>query len=179
MGITSIVRGLVGGVVAPEVAISSDQNSPRPPLPYWTVKVLSIRSVGSDAYSQGVTNAGLQTVSGVREATVEVQRFGAGSHEACFEFANMLSARSVLDTWSAQDVVVYDVGDVANVPYKLDGSSLEPRGAVDVSIRFGTELLDNVGAIETVDIEAKYVTDQTLNMENTNEDLTETITVVI
>ena len=81
-----------------------------------------------------------------------------------------LSKQTVRDAWRVAKIAAYDVGDVLNVPYKLDNSQLEPRSSVDIFIRFGTSLNDDVSAIETVQTEVKF---------DSKPDLTETLTVVL
>lgn len=150
----TLLKALVGA----ETLVFADQNAPRPPLPYWTLRLSAQRKVGDDAYSQGVDTNGDQLVSGVREITVQVQRFGPDSDVKCADLRDNLSRTTVLEEWQRQKIALYDLGDVLNVPYKLDNSQLEPRSSVDLFVRFGTELLDRVGAIETVATTAGYVT---------------------
>ena len=75
--------------------------------------------------------------------------------------------------------VVFDIGDVQNVPILRDDSNFEQQASVDIFIRYGTELLDRVGVIEQVDTAAEYVTSQEKNLIDTNADLAQTISVVL
>jgi hypothetical protein len=177
--ISQIVHQLISDLVTPEVLIFADQNAPRPPLPYWTIRLSTQRLVGKDSYSQGVDNNGDQAVSGVREITVQVQRLGENSVDFCADLRDSLSRTTVNETWQVEKIALYDVGDVLNIPYKLDNSQLEPRASIDLFIRFGTEILDRVGWVETVETNANYVTNQSLDIEETNLDLAETIVVVL
>ena len=170
---------LIKAQIGSETLIFADQNAPRPPLPYWTLRLAAQRAVGEDAYSQGVDANGDQLVSGVREITVQVQRFGPDSDVACSDLRDNLSRTTVSEAWQIEKIALYDVGDVLNVPYKLDNSQLEPRASVDLFVRFGTELLDRVGVIETVETSAGYVTNQTLGFDEVNPDLAEVITAVV
>lgn len=147
---------LIKDLVGAEVLIFSDQNSPRPPLPYWTMKVGSSRRVGSDAHSSGVDVAYQETVKGVRESTIQLQRIGTDSFTKCTDIQDLLSKTSVMEKWRLAKIALYNTGDVTNVPYKLDNSQLEPRSSLDLFVRFGTSLLDVVGAIDTVSMEAKF-----------------------
>lgn len=179
MTVKATLYTLVKALIGAETLVFADQNAPRPPLPYWTIRLAAQRAVGEDAYSQGVDANGDQTVSGVREITVQVQRFGPDSDVACADLRDNLSRTTVSETWQVQKIALYDVGDVLNVPYKLDNSQLEPRASVDLFVRFGTELLDRVGWIDTVEMDAGYVTNQTQGFDETNPDLAEVITVVL
>jgi hypothetical protein len=179
MTVKATLYTLVKALIGAETLVFADQNAPRPPLPYWTIRLAAQRAVGEDAYSQGVDANGDQTVSGVREITVQVQRFGPDSDVACADLRDNLFRTTVSETWQVQKIALYDVGDVLNVPYKLDNSQLEPRASVDLFVRFGTELLDRVGWIDTVEMDAGYVTNQTPGFDDPNLDLAEVITVVL
>lgn len=179
MAIKDTLYTLVKALVGAETLIFADQNAPRPPLPYWTLRLSAQRKIGEDAYGQGVDVNGDQLVSGVREITVQVQRVGENSDALCADLRDNLSRTTVLEEWQRQKIALYDLGDVLNVPYKLDNSQLEPRASVDLFVRFGTELLDRVGVIETVNVSAGVVTNQTLVFDEANPDLAETVTVVL
>lgn len=179
MTVKSTLHTLIQAVIGAETLVFADQNAPRPPLPYWTLRLSAQRKVGDDAYSQGVDANGDQLVSGVREITVQVQRFGPDSDVACADLRDNLSRTTIMEAWQRQKIALYDVGDVLNVPYKLDNSQLEPRASVDLFVRFGTELLDRVGWIDTVEMDAGYVTNQTQGFDEPNLDQAEVITVVL
>lgn len=179
MSVKDTLYTLLKASVGSETLVFADQNAPRPPLPYWTLRLSAQRQVGKDSYSQGVDDSGDQLVSGVREITVQVQRIGTDSDVSCADLRDNLSKTTVLEEWQRQKIALYDLGDVLNVPYKLDNSQLEPRASVDLFVRFGTELLDRVGVIETVNVSAGVVTNQTLVFDEANPDLAETVTVVL
>lgn len=142
---------LIKATIGAEVLVFADQNTPRPPLPYWTMRLTVQRAVGSDTYGQGVSALGDQLVMGTREATVMLQRYGADSDVKCGDFRDELSKVTVQNAWQLAKIALYDKGDVKNIPYLLDNSQLEPRANLDLFVRFGTELLDRVGEIAQVD----------------------------
>lgn len=171
----TLVKALVGA----ETLVFADQNAPRPALPYWTIRVQVQRAVGGDYYSQGVTNDGDQQVDGVREATIQVQRIGADSDLKVAELRDNLSKTTALEQWQLKDLALYDTGDVQNVPFPLDKSQLEPRASVDLFVRFGSKILDRVGAIEVVSVAAGYETVSLTPEFDANPDLAQDITVVL
>lgn len=170
MALEDTIYSLVKDLVGSETVIFADQNASRPPLPYWTLQLQINRQLGQATQSQGVTNDGDLEISGVREATVKLQRLGAGSMQACIDLRDNASRVTVLEKWQIQKIALYNVGEVQNIPFKLDNSQLEPRAAVDLFIRYGTSLMDRVGVIETVEIAASY---------EGKPDLSETVTVVL
>lgn len=179
MTVKATLYTLVKALIGAETLVFADQNAPRPPLPYWTLRLSAQRQVGKDSYSQGVDDNGDQLVSGVREITVQVQRIGTDSDVSCADLRDNLSRTTILEEWQRQKIALYDVGDVLNVPYKLDNSQLEPRASVDLFVRFGTELLDRVGVIDTVETSAGFVTNQTPGLNEADPDLAEVVTVVL
>ena len=155
---------LIKARVGSEVLVFSDQNSPRPPAPYWTMRVQSQRRLGKEYYSQGVTDLGDQTILGTREATVAIQRIGPDSDIKCQTLVDELAKTTVIETWQAQKICVYETGDVLNISTTLDNSTIEPRAAVDLFIRFGASLNDTVGIIDTVNSTGS--TDQLIDTDN-------------
>lgn len=141
---------LLKSVIGAETVIWSDQNSPAPALPYWSMRIQSVRKIGDGYYSQGVTELGDQTILGVREATVAVQRLGTDSDLKCQELVDNLQKTTVSDAFAKQKINCYETGDVMNVSQLMDKTIIEPRAAVDLFIRFGSSISDNVSAIETV-----------------------------
>lgn len=141
---------LIKAAIGSETLIFSDQNSPRPALPYWTMRVQSFRKLGDDYISQGVTELGDQTITGVREATIAIQRYGNDSDLFCQNLVDTLQKTTVNESWQLQDISCYETGDVLNISTTLDKSVIEPRAAVDLFIRFGANIIDNVGIIDNV-----------------------------
>lgn len=155
---------LIKASIGTETLVFSDQNAPRPSLPYWTMRVQSFRRLGSENYSQGVTNDGDQTITGTREATIAIQRYGDNSDIACQGLVDTLQKTTVQEAWQQQDISCYETGDVLNISTTLDKSVIEPRAAVDLFVRFGASIIDNVGAIDTVVNTGQ--TDQAIDEEN-------------
>lgn len=179
MSLHSDLQELIAARVDGETVIFADQNAPRPSLPYWTIRVGVARRLGREHFSQGVDVNLDQTVSGVREVTVQVQRHGYESEQKAMDLRDSLFLTTVNEAWQLKKLSLYNAGDVQNIPFRLDNSQLEPRASLDLFVRFGAVLKDNVGAIETVEIATEYVTNQGLNLEVTNPDLDETVTIVL
>jgi len=142
--------------LAGETVIWADQNSPRPALPYWTMRLNVIPTLGSAGYSQGATVDGDQTIYRTNEATLALQRFGTDSEIKCHALKSDLDRMTVIAAWRAKKIACFNTGPVNNITLKLDNSTMEPRAAVDLFIRFGTRVLDRVGIIDTVRIEGEY-----------------------
>jgi hypothetical protein len=136
-----------------ETLIHGDGNAPRPALPYVSMKVMSMRRVKNDWYSEDIGLDGLQTVKGDREFTLSFQRFGNDSVEALDTLANKLRLTTVIDKFNNAKLPIVMAEDVVDVAALLDKSQIEPRASLDVFMRLKSVLTDNVGYIDTVDIE--------------------------
>jgi hypothetical protein len=169
------IYGIIAPLVAPEPVIWADQNAPRPSGAYWTLRLNARRSLGTDEYSQGVNDDGELTIDGVREETLTVQRIGPSAQDYVCDFRDDMSRVTVLDQWRAADMVVYDLGAVGFIPFRMDNDHIEPRAAVDLFIRYGVRTLDEVGTIQDVQIGTEVATDSTL--PNYDPDLAGTIDV--
>jgi hypothetical protein len=179
MSLKSSLYTLLKAVIGSETVVFADQNSPRPALPYWTIKVSVQRGIGIDSMSQGVDISGNMTIKGVREATVHLQRIGTGAIDSCTDLRDNLAKVTVHEQWQAANISIYDIGDVQDIPFPLDNSQLEARAVLDIFVRCGTSLLDNVGIIETVEADGDYITNAELDMTEINPDLAQEITVVL
>lgn len=163
--IYTLVSALAGG----ERVIWSDQNSPRPALPYWTIKLNAMPMLGSAEYGQGVTSTGHQTIWRTNQATLEVQRFGSDSEIKCHALRSDMDRMTVREAWGLKRISCYDSGSVNNLAIKLDNSTMEPRAGVDLFLRFGSTVTDRVGIIETVVTTGEY-------QPTESEDLAQVIT---
>jgi hypothetical protein len=161
---------LLKATIGAETLVFADQNAPRPPLPYWTMRLTVQRAIGSHPYSQGTTDLGDLTIMGTREATVMVQRYGDDSDTKCPDLRDEFSKTSIMESWQLAKIALYDIGDVKNIPFPLDKSQLEPRASLDLFVRFGTELIDRVGIIEQVDMTGTF---------DGNVELIQTVSVVL
>jgi hypothetical protein len=136
-----------------ETLIWADGNSPRPALPYVAMKVMGIRRINGDWRSESVGSDGLQTVKGDREFTLNIQRFGTDSVESLSTLADKLRLTTNIEKFNTAKLPIIDAEDVVDVAALLDNSQIEPRASLDVFLRLKSSLTDNVGYIDTVEIE--------------------------
>lgn len=154
-GLKADIYALVSALADAQV-IWADQNSPRPALPYWTMRINTIPTLGSAEYAQGVSNDGDQTIWRVNQATVALQRYGVDSEIKCHALKSDLDKTTVREAWSLRQLACYDTGPVNNISTKLDNATIEPRAAMDLFVRFGSRVVDRVGIIDTVMVEGQY-----------------------
>lgn len=148
---------VIKGVIGSETLVFAEQNAPRPALPYWTIKLQSIRSTKGDYYSQGVDNTGNQKIRGTRDLTVAVQRYGDDSEIVLENFLCNVCKTTVFEEFSRNNIALYNKSDVMHAPVKLDNNIFEDRAAADLFFRVDVETLDNVGIINTVSTGSEFI----------------------
>jgi len=161
----ALVQPIIGGVV-----IWADQNAPRPPLPYSTMRLSTVPSVGTPHYSDPDAN-GIQTVLAIREGVLQVQRFGPDSVDALATFSDKILTQTNLNKFSAQKIAVFSLSTVTDVALLLNDLATEPRASVELSLRWVSDLTDDVGLIEAVDVNGS------IGPENTANNITYPVTV--
>lgn len=142
---------IIGGTV-----VWQDQNSPRPALPYSTLKYSSLRRVKMDHYSD-IDNSGNQTVSGDREFTLTIQRFqGSGNNvvSTLQSVVDKLQLQSNVDKFLAKGLAAFNANPVMDISALLDATQIEKRAAVDIMIRYRSNLTDALPYIDTTVINA-------------------------
>lgn len=149
----ALIQPLVGGTL-----IWMDQSAPRPALPYCAMKIMSVRQINRDHYSD-VDDGGIQTVTGDREFTLSIQRYqayGADSVTGKLQaVSDKLRLTSVIDKFSAKGLVAFDAGQVQDISALLDKTQIEKRASLDIFMRYWAVQTDNVGLIETANIEGR------------------------
>ena len=140
----ALIQPILGGTV-----IWADQTGPRPAMPYSTMRLGVISTVGEPHYSD-VNAGGVQTVIAVRESVLNVNRFGVDSVANVETFSDKMNLNSNLDKFSIQDISVFDMSAVTDIAQLLNGIAIEPRASVDLSLRWESDQLDTVGIIDTV-----------------------------
>lgn len=139
-------------------AIWLNPNAPRPGRPYATLQVTNSARVGRP-WTGPVDAEGMAQVTFDRDVTISVQIYGSSaSHDPRQAFGIAEDLRDSLELTSVRAGLADDGWSFRGVELLTDAPQLldttwEPRAVFDV--RFGTskQLLDDLGLIETVDIQ--------------------------
>lgn len=132
-----------------------NENAPRPALPYLAIRISPARRVGKDWYSD-VSDSGLQTVIGDREFTLSIQAFGEESPVSYLQdLADRLQLISVGDRFRAEGMAIRDSNPVLDISALLSATKIEKRANLDVILGYRSIQTDNVGVIETANIEGR------------------------
>lgn len=132
-----------------------NENAPRPVLPYLAIRVSPARRINKDRYSDVDTN-GIQTVVGDREFTLSVQAFGYESPVSYLQdFADKLQLITSNDRFRAQGMALRDTSTVMDISALLSNTKYEKRANLDLTVGYRSVQTDNVGVIETANIEGR------------------------
>lgn len=147
--IYTLLQPIIGGSV-----IFADQNAPRPALPYTTLKLSGFRRVNKDHYGDP-NNSGIQTVKGDREFTVNIQHYGTQDAESLLnDVAGKLQLTTNIDKFMAKKISCFNTGVVNDLSTVINNTMIESRASLDIFCRVKSNMTDNVGIIDTVNIEA-------------------------
>lgn len=146
--ILTLVTAAAGGV---PVFLSDDAPSVPPP----PCIALAVRWVQAGPAETGPVDAdGNQLVRDHRDATVELRSVGAAAYRALDKLGLALRHPVHEDRAEALGLAVFHAGPVQRVPRDgndaTPGTMGEPRGALDLGIRYAQTYTDVVGLIETV-----------------------------
>jgi hypothetical protein len=142
---------LLTPLLSPHNLIMSDQNGTRPPKPYATVSLRTIRPARYEESEPDDT--GDVDVWQHQLNTVEVQIFGDNASDLANMLALKLNYPSTHDKAELLNVGIVNVGSVLRVPELLNTSQYEERAIIEFTaydVLLGT---DNVGIIESAEIE--------------------------
>lgn len=131
-----------------------NENAPRPAQPYVTLFLSTLNQIGED-YTPGPDTNGLVDMVGDREFTLQIQTYGGDCITRLENLRSSLQMQSVLDTLRANGIVFVHHFPINDTTELLD-SRFEKRGAMDVLFRIGQDYADNLGLIETVEVEEVY-----------------------
>ena len=126
-------------------------NAPRPDLPYVTLSMLSFSQVGWDYIPRPDTNGDAE-LTGDREFTLQMQAFGDNAFGILEDIRTSLQKPSVLDTLRDDGIVFVNQNEITNVTALLD-TEWEPRASMDIQFRVAQTAEDDLGKIETVELQ--------------------------
>lgn len=151
--------------------IWANPNAPEPPAPCF---VLRATLTNTSAHSQvsDVDAQGMQTVSDQAEATVTVTGVGVNTYAALEDVATSCRKPSSVALALSLDLALIDRPRVTDVTGLLNQIQMEERGVLSTTVRFVNTVSDNVGLIETVNMEGTFT-------GSIQEGATQDITVVL
>lgn len=152
--IKTSLYNVISSIVTPTTVIFYYPNAPRPANPYITLNIDSLVRVGDDYIPKPDTD-GDSTIVGDREFTLQVQSYGENCLTILEKIRSSLQKPSILDTLRDENIVFVNSLDITNITALLD-TEWEQRGAMDLLFRIANTDEDNLGVIETVELDEEY-----------------------
>lgn len=131
-----------------------NENAPRPAQPYVTLFLSSLNQIGED-YTPESDISGMVDMVGDREFTLQIQTYGGDCITRLENLRSSLQKQTILDTLRANGIVFVNHFGINDLTELLD-SRFEKRGAMDVLFRIGQNYTDNLGLVETIEVEEIY-----------------------
>lgn len=133
------------------------QNNPRPPLPYFTYNITTAAGKEGDDHDT-YDGDGVSTIhnrGGQRRLVVSFNCFAETMDEVfnlMTTFQGSLDLRTVQEQLRKFGIAVWTIGSVADLSSLLQ-TGYEARSQMDVNFGVASNLTEDVGTIETVEVE--------------------------
>jgi hypothetical protein len=152
------------------VAEPESQNWPRPPKPYFTVKMVSPAiKQGDDSAENVLDDMGASTEvwnrGGQRKLVVDFNCY-AKSHEQAYDYASLWQSSLELETVQADlrrsGIAVWLATNVADLSALLN-TGYEGRAHLQVEFGIASNLTEDLGSIETINVDGVTTSDQNID----------------
>jgi len=144
-------------LVLPTVTVIwAHENAPRPTVPYITMHLLSINSVGVDAILPPNNVTGVSEIVGNRDFTLSIKGIGTYSMEYLEALKLSLEKPSVQAFLRTKNIVFVDRLALTCIAEVVD-NRFEERNLLDLKFRFAQYDNDTVGIIMHADIEKDFI----------------------
>lgn len=129
-------------------------NAPRPEVPYVTLHILSSVSIHQDWSDNNINNAGILSMKGDRQFTLQIQSYGGDVITRLESLRTSLQMQSVLDTLRDEGIAFYQSFQINDITELVD-SEFEKRAQMDILFGIAQTYNDNVGFFEEVELQEK------------------------
>lgn len=136
------------------VAEPETQNEPRPPKPYFTMKMINPGIKKGDDSADNTPNTSIWNRGGNRKMVVDFNCYGR-SHEEAYNYMALWQSALELETietdLSAKGIAVWLNGSVADLSALLN-TGYEGRSQMHVEFGIAANLTEDVGNIHTINV---------------------------
>jgi hypothetical protein len=149
-------------------------NAPEPLSPAFSIRA-TLTATPDHSHLGDVDDNGNQTVSDNSEATITITGVGKGTYAALEDLATSCRKQSAIRAAATQGIALIDRPRITDVTGLLNRIQAEERGQLTVSVRFVNTVSDNVGWIDTVNMQGTFeggiqpsqVQDMTVDLDTT------------
>lgn len=149
---TSIYDWATANIPIGMPAIYLYSNAPRPTVDYISLYISSVVQIGWDYTQDPLNDSGVADMTGDREFTVQVQAYGGDPLTVLNNLRTSLQKQTVLDSLRAVGIVFANWFPINDITALVD-SRFEQRASMDVLFRMADIYTDNLGVIDTVNID--------------------------
>ena len=130
-------------------------NAPRPTIDYVTLYISTISQVGWDFTQQPLADDGIAQMIGDREFILQVQGYGGDPVTYLQNLRTSLQKQTILDTLRSNGIVFFNWAPISDITELID-SRFEQRATMDVFFRIADVYTDNLGVINTVELQEVF-----------------------
>lgn len=162
MNITAIRTALyqwASAEAAPRTVVWADQAAPRPQRPYVALRLTGPRRLAGQDEPRYSNTGNVFNWVGHRELTLQVTTIGdeqINTHDLALKLHLSLSKEAVRSALYTAGLSISNEGDVGNVTIFQD-TAFEPRYNFDIILLAVAQVTEDLGAIETVEINGEEV----------------------
>lgn len=127
-------------------------NAPRPDVPYITLFLGSVVSVGQDWSAPDADINGVIDMKGDRQFTLSIQAYGNDPLTVLENIRTSLQKQTVLDTLRANGIAFYQALTINDITELVD-SQFERRAQLDVLFGIGQIYSDNPGYFDEIEVQ--------------------------
>lgn len=165
----TVVNSIINTPTQRAALVFADQNAPAPAKPYVYMRLNSINQIFDDETGP-IDEDGETNMRGFREFTLEIQSIGSGAigfiHEIETSFQKY-TTRNIL--WQNNIAYIRQL-NITNLSEVYE-SRFQERASADFQFRTGIDYVDDIGIIETVILNGKYlqINGKKIELQNTIE----------
>lgn len=127
-------------------------NAPRPTVDYISLLLSSFNQIGWDYTQDPLDDSGVAELVGDREFILQVQGYGGDPMSLLEGLRTSLQKQTVLDSLRANGIVFVSWFPISDITALID-SRFEKRASMDVKFRLAQVYSDDLGVINTVELE--------------------------
>ncbi len=140
-----------------KTAVKADQAAPRPKSPYVVIKPMGERKLGGDEETRlSASVAGMQKIVGQRQRTVTIDVIGKGANNIAADLRLSLGKFSVQNSFNIADIAVVSTTAINNLT-EIFETAFNERAAFDIMLAYTSDVDENVGYIEKVEINESII----------------------
>lgn len=145
---------LTDNTVTPLI-IWANPNAPEPKAPCFVLRA-TLTATPDHSQVSDVDENGVQTVADQALATVTITGVGPNTYAALEDVATSCRKPSAVANALALNIALVDRPRITDITGLLNRIQMEERGQLSTTVRFVNTVSDNVGLIETVNMEGTF-----------------------